>query len=345
MLRFMTLCWAFAASVSSVLSGESPAEARATMPTSYVVKPAVKPKTSGTISPDSAQTVAAGDKVIFTATANTGYHLAGFKSGKTNFPAGSGLIVKGEGSRPKITALAEFSESYILKFSSANTDEFKIQPSGSKKKKVGSQVKITVKVLGSTQPVLLVDGELTDLTESDKPDTFEYTLTVAGPHEIVVRDKPAVSLQKLSSMAFTPNSAHGTGVFSRIIYHSTRKLFYLMYNGFKAGTTGAQQTDTDYAWMELDANLTPTGKRGVIINGARGDYAIAFDETYYYFLYTGRTGRQPGQLPPTGRPGPAPAADRRQPGQSVAGGLPFHPGARSPRCAQHGYQAAGGGRA
>ncbi|MBF0320143.1 MAG: hypothetical protein HQL01_10130 [Nitrospirae bacterium] len=87
------------------------------------------------------------------------------------------------------------------------------------------------------------------------------------------------------SYTFTPTADYSTGVFCRLFYNESRGLFYLTLNGYKAGATGNYSTSNqEYAWYELDKSLTATGKHGKLPIASGGDYAIAYDGTWYYFL-------------------------------------------------------------
>jgi len=105
-------------------------------------------------------------------------------------------------------------------------------------------------------------------SEETKPSTenVSFQLTHAGSHTM------------------TPTSNYRTGVFNRLFYDPSKNKFYLTLSGIKTGATDNTFANWEYAYYELDSDLNQTGVSGVIPVMVQGDYAIASDGMYYYFV-------------------------------------------------------------
>jgi len=93
-----------------------------------------------------------------------------------------------------------------------------------------------------------------------------------------------ISLTLTASKTMTPNSDYRTGVFDRIFYNASRNKFYLTMACLGAGSEDNSFSNQYYVYYELDSDLNQTGVSGLIPVTQQGDYAIASDGTYYYFL-------------------------------------------------------------
>lgn len=96
-----------------------------------------------------------------------------------------------------------------------------------------------------------------------------------------------VTLTIKSASTLSPNEDYDSGVFCRIFYNPDREKFYLTFGAVVKDGDINTFSDQRYAWREYDADLNYTGNTGVIDPTYAGDYTIAFDGTYYYFLVVG----------------------------------------------------------
>jgi hypothetical protein len=94
----------------------------------------------------------------------------------------------------------------------------------------------------------------------------------------------SIQLTHVGSYTMTPTSNYRTGVFNRLFYDTSKNKFYLTLSGIRVGATDNTFTNWDYAYYELDSYLNQTGVSGAIPVMFQGDYAIASDGTYYYFV-------------------------------------------------------------
>lgn len=94
-----------------------------------------------------------------------------------------------------------------------------------------------------------------------------------------------------SSHTLSPNEDYDSGVFCRLFYHPERGKFYLTFGAVITGGDINNFSDQRYAWREYDADLNYTGSTGVFDQTYAGDYAIAFDGTYYYLLVVSAQGQ------------------------------------------------------
>lgn len=97
-------------------------------------------------------------------------------------------------------------------------------------------------------------------------------------------DGTVVSISLASSYTLSPNEDYDTGVFCRIFYHPDRNKFYLTFGAVITGGSVDRADDQRYGWREYDTDMSFTGNTGVIESRYAGDYAIASDGTFYYFL-------------------------------------------------------------
>jgi len=126
-----------------------------------------------------------------------------------------------------------------------------------------------------------------------KDDTDNGTVLDNGTEADNGTDAAAITLTHEKTFVFTPTDTYKTGVFCRLFYHQNREKFYLVFMGSKLDPSPeSRPMDAEYVYMELDSGLNPTGVSGPLPLQCTGDFAIASDGTYYYFLQMVQEGYQ-----------------------------------------------------
>lgn len=101
---------------------------------------------------------------------------------------------------------------------------------------------------------------------------------------VITAAEAQVTLTAVDSLVATPNGNDTIGAFARIFHHQPRNKFYLVYAARLYAQPSPAGVLNKFAWLEYDANLSPTGNSGYLPNhNSAGDFAmLMIDSTYYH---------------------------------------------------------------